>query len=147
MVDLFDDRGRSRSSCRAVSSKGNRNLRGPLITQQQQARLDAQGARDRRALLARLVNDLQWRYTVNEGEERANSKAITKTTGVIFMVAIALFAAMVVAFAILRPRSCRRSSIWAKDSDSAVDCRAAGGWGAAFVACCRASRDGSNRPI
>jgi|RhiMethySRZTD1v2_1073278.scaffolds.fasta_scaffold54791_1 hypothetical protein len=45
----------------------------------------------RRSLLARLVNDLQWRYTVNEVKRRY-SKDITRRTGEIFATSMLLFA-------------------------------------------------------
>src|SRR5262249_44693442 len=47
---------------------------------------------DRRALLARLVNDLQWRYTVNE-VKRQYSKNITINTGKFFILSLIVFAA------------------------------------------------------
>jgi hypothetical protein len=58
-----------------------------------------QAADDRRAVLGRLINDLQWRHTVNE-VKRAYSKEITARTGTIFITTIAAFAAtvLIVAF-------------------------------------------------
>jgi hypothetical protein len=129
MVDLFDDRTLE-IELQSRLLEGESNLRGPLITQYNKLASTLKAPADRRALLARLVNDLQWRYTVNE-VKRANSKAITKTTGVIFMVAIALFAAMVVAFAILRSFMPTKFDL-AKDSILLLIAALAGGWGAAF---------------
>ena len=48
----------------------------------------------RRALLSRLVNDLQWRYTVDE-VKRGYTKQITLRTGQMFVVAMLVFAASV----------------------------------------------------
>jgi hypothetical protein len=48
----------------------------------------------RRALLGRLVNDLQWRYTVNE-VKRQYSKSITLNTGRFFILSLVVFAAAV----------------------------------------------------
>src|SRR5262249_43274161 len=76
---------------------------------------------ERRALLARLVNDLQWRYTVNE-VKRAYTKGITRDTGMIFIGAIALFG---VAFVV------RQLFGWG-DRDLLVIAGLAGAWGAAF---------------
>src|SRR5215831_15575963 len=49
---------------------------------------------ERRSVLARLVNDLQWKYTVNE-VKRTYAKEITKTTGFVFIGAIVAFAGAV----------------------------------------------------
>src|SRR5216684_4422584 len=43
-----------------------------------------------RTLLGRLVNDLQWRYIVNEATRRI-SKSITRSTAALFVVALTLF--------------------------------------------------------
>lgn len=48
----------------------------------------------RRALLSRLVNDLQWRYTVDE-VKRGYAKQITLRTGQLFMASMLVFAAAV----------------------------------------------------
>lgn len=49
---------------------------------------------ERRALLSRVVNDLQWRYTVDE-VKRGYTKQITLRTGQMFVVAMLVFAASV----------------------------------------------------
>jgi hypothetical protein len=49
---------------------------------------------ERRALLSRLVNDLQWRYTVDE-VKRGYAKQITLRTGQMFVVSMLVFAASV----------------------------------------------------
>lgn len=76
---------------------------------------------DRRALLARLVNDLQWRYTVNE-VKRTYTKGITRETGMIFIGAIFVFG---VAFVV-------RQLFGLADRDLLLVAGLAGGWGAAF---------------
>ena len=48
----------------------------------------------KRALLSRLINDLQWRYTRNEAR-RGYTKEITARTELIFMVSVGLFLACV----------------------------------------------------
>ena len=52
---------------------------------------DANSPERQRGLLARLVNDLQWRYTVNEVKRRY-SQDITSRTGWLFALALLLFA-------------------------------------------------------
>jgi hypothetical protein len=125
MVDLFDERTLE-IELQSRLLEGDSNLRGPLITQYNKLASTLKLPADRRALLARLVNDLQWRYTVNE-VKRSYSKEVTKTTGLIFMVAIALFAAMVVSFAIFG-----RVSDLTRDSILLLIAALAGGWGASF---------------
>lgn len=51
-------------------------------------------AAERRALLSRLVNDLQWRYTVDE-VKRGYTKQITLQTGQMFVASMLVFAASV----------------------------------------------------
>ena len=51
-------------------------------------------AEERRALLCRLVNDLQWRYTVGE-VKRAYTKEITLSTGQLFILSLVVFAGSV----------------------------------------------------
>src|SRR6266850_906726 len=125
MVDLFDERTLE-IELQSRLLEGDSNLRGPLITQYNKLASTLKLPADRRALLARLVNDLQWRYTVNE-VKRSYSKEVTKTTGLIFMVAIALFAAMVVTFALFGSMS-----DLTRDSILLLIAALAGGWGASF---------------
>ena len=54
----------------------------------------AMSATARRALLSRLVNDLQWRYTVDE-VKRGYTQQITLRTGQLFMMSMLVFAASV----------------------------------------------------
>jgi hypothetical protein len=66
----------------------------PQKTPERVAADDAKAAARRRILLARLVNDLQWRYTVNEAV-RTYSKLITSRAATLSMVALAAFAAAI----------------------------------------------------
>jgi hypothetical protein len=127
MVDLFDERTLE-IELQSRLLEGDSNLRPALIAQYTKLATTLKTAPDRRALLARLINDLQWRYTVNE-VKRSYSKEITKTTGLIFMLSICLFAAMIATMALfpaLMPRDDPR------DSTLLLVSALAGGWGAAF---------------
>lgn len=91
---------------------------------------------DKRALLLRLVNDLQWRYTVNE-VKRDYSKEITSTVSRFFIYALVLILAGVILMALLaywRPASSGDRGWIAPASWIAVVLMAgaAGGWGAMF---------------
>lgn len=66
----------------------------PQKPPEQVAADDAKAAARRRILLARLVNDLQWRYTVNEAV-RTYSKLITSRAATLSMAALAAFAAAI----------------------------------------------------
>jgi hypothetical protein len=84
----------------------------------------SQSADERRALLSRLVNDLQWRYTVNE-VKRGYSKEITLKTGQLFILSLLVFAIsvlMTLAFPGLKQFDMRLL----------VPAVLAGCWGAAF---------------
>jgi hypothetical protein len=125
LVDLFDERSlevelqsrllEAESSLRPALAAYYVKLAGALKT-----------PADLRALLARLVNDLQWRYTVNE-VKRTYSKEITKVTGLIFIVAIGSFAAAVLGTAVLG-----RVLSGAGDAALLLLAGLAGGWGAGF---------------
>jgi hypothetical protein len=82
---------------------------------------------ERRALLARLVNDLQWRYTVSE-VKRAYSKDITRTTGLIFILGIGAFAAAV--FGIALGGKALSTAGW--EAAYLLLAGLAGAWGAGF---------------
>jgi hypothetical protein len=125
MIDLYDERTLE-IELQSRLLEGDSNLRPPLIAQYNKLASNLKAPADRRALLARLVNDLQWRYTVNE-VKRSYSKEITKTTGLIFMVAIALFAGMVVSFALFGS-----TSDFTRDSILLLIAALAGAWGASF---------------
>ena len=97
------------------------SLRGDLAAMYVKQGATLKTPADRRALLARLVNDLQWRYTVNE-VKRTYTKGITRDTGMIFIGAILVFG---IAFVI------RQVFGW-EDRDLLLVAGLAGGWGAAF---------------
>jgi hypothetical protein len=78
----------------------------------------------RRALLGRLVNDLQWRYTVNE-VKRQYSKSITLNTGRFFILSLAVFA-IAVLLTVPYPE------LMKSDLRLLVPAVLAGCWGAAF---------------
>lgn len=91
---------------------------------------------DKRALLLRLVNDLQWRYTVNE-VKRDYSKEITSTVSRFFIYALVLILAGVILMALLAywsPASSGDRGWIGPASWIAVVLMAgaAGGWGAMF---------------
>jgi len=125
MVDLYDERTLE-IELQSRLLEAESNLRPALAAQYNKLASTLKTPADRRALLARLVNDLQWRYTVNE-VKRAHSKDITKTTGVIFMVAIGLFGLMVLSFALFASMS-----DLTRDSILLLVAAMAGAWGASF---------------
>lgn len=91
---------------------------------EQQAAKDTQTPVTRRALLTRLVNDLQWRYTVNE-VKRQYSKNITLNAGRFFAASLAIFAVAMLA-TVVSPEL-RKS-----DLRLLVPAVLAGCWGAGF---------------
>src|SRR5262245_23069321 len=125
MVDLYDERTLE-IELQSRLLEAESNLRPALAAQYNKLASTLKTPADRRALLARLVNDLQWRYTVNE-VKRAHSKDITKTTGVIFMVAIGLFGLMVLSFGVFAS-----ISDLTRDSILLLVAAMAGAWGASF---------------
>jgi hypothetical protein len=78
----------------------------------------------RRALLSRIVNDLQWRYTVNE-VKRSYTKEITLKTGQLFIASLIIFAASVL-------MTLRFPELQQFDVRLLVPAVLAGCWGAAF---------------
>src|SRR5262245_41528155 len=87
-------------------------------------KLEGASSPDRlRGLLARLVNDLQWRYTVNEVKRRY-SQDITSRTGWLFAVALLFFAAWI-AYIVL-------SNSTSGDLHLLMFAALAGTWGATF---------------
>ena len=86
--------------------------------------------RRRRTLLARLINDLQWRYIVNEATRRY-SKLVTRRTATLSLVALVFFVGAIIVIATwpltfrygdflkgafngapARPRKVRRQPVW-----------------------------------
>ena len=125
LVDLFDDRSLE-VELQSRLLEAESNLRPALAAQYVKLTGALKMPQERRALLARLVNDLQWRYTVDE-VKRTYSKEITKITGVIFIVAIGLFAAAVLGTAMFWNALTR-----ADDATRLLLAGLAGGWGASF---------------
>jgi len=130
LVNLYDDETvRTELEIRVVEAK-------PVLRAEQSALYEQElkAARDldtpaaairRRVVLGRLVNDLQWRYTVNEAVRRY-SKTVTSRAGTLFVAAIGVFAALV-AYTVLR-------SILFSHMDLRLFgfAASAGAWGATF---------------
>jgi hypothetical protein len=124
LVHLYDDATLvSELRVRAQESKGT--LRPSLADYYATEAANAtQSADERRALLSRLVNDLQWRYTVNE-VKRGYTKEITLATGQLFIFSLLTFAfAVLLAFCFPVLREI--------DLHLVVPAILAGSWGAAF---------------
>ncbi len=84
----------------------------------------------RRSLLARLVNDLQWRYTVEE-VKRGYSKELARKTGALFLGVSACFTLLLLASVVVGalehgPGYRVHSTLWFLIASTA------GAWGAAF---------------
>jgi hypothetical protein len=78
----------------------------------------------KRSLLARIIDDLQWHYTIEEAK-RGLARKLTTSTNVIFVVAMAIFCA------ILGIRALLRAADGPPMPDLVLAC-AAGLWGASF---------------
>lgn len=125
LVDLFDEHSLE-VELHSRLLEAESNLRPSLATQYAKLATTLKTPQERRALLARLVNDLQWRYTVDE-VKRTYSKEITRVTGFIFIVAIAVFAAAVLGTAVFWKELGR-----ADEATPLLLAGLAGGWGAGF---------------
>ena len=125
MVDILDERALD-VDLQTRRLEAESTLRPALTAQYSKLAGSAKTADDRRALLARLVNDLQWRYTVNE-VNRAYSKDITKVTAIIFISAIAAFAVLMLGMAVSGESLARGG-----DALRLLLAGLAGGWGAGF---------------
>lgn len=91
LIHLFDDCTlNSELQCRVREAKEGLS---PALAEYYAAEAAKTGlsANERRALLSRLVNDLQWRYTVNE-VKRGYTKEITLKTGQLFILSLLVFA-------------------------------------------------------
>ena len=117
IVDLFDERTLE-VELQSRLLEAESSLRPALAAQYGKLAGALKTPAERRALLGRLVNDLQWRYTVNE-VRRTYCKEISKITGMVFIVAIGFFAA----FALLSIGGYSMPLLLAGS---------AGGWGAGF---------------
>ena len=89
LVHLYDDPTMDLELRRRLQEI--QDVLGPTLVTWYEARSkDSEAAPSRRALLARLVNDLQWRYMVNE-VKRGYSKAVTRSSGWIFVTTLVIF--------------------------------------------------------
>jgi hypothetical protein len=125
LVDLFDEHSLE-VELNSRLLEADSSLRPALAGQYAKLANALKTPQERRALLARLVNDLQWRYTVDE-VKRVYSKEITKVTGLIFIVAIGLFAAAVLGTGVFWKAMAR-----AAEATPLLLAGLAGGWGASF---------------
>lgn len=93
MVHLFDEQTLSTElEVRLLEAKSA--LRKTVWEYYEREALAVAGSTERRrALLARLVNDLQWRYTVQEGKRRF-AKSLTTRTGIVFVIALSAFTSL-----------------------------------------------------
>lgn len=124
LVHLFDDETlTSELQVRVRESKGSLK-RGQADYYAAEADKPTLSPAERRALLSRLVNDLQWRYTVDE-VKRGYAKQITLRTGQLFMVSMLVFAAAVLA-------TLARPDLLQFDVRLLIPAVLAGCWGASF---------------
>lgn len=124
LVHLFDD-GTVESELQVRAQEARGALRPSLVDYYtaQIAKTDLVPDQ-RRALLGRIINDLQWRYTVNE-VKRSYTKEITLKTGQLFIGSLLVFA-----FAVLL--TWRFPDLQRFDVRLLVPAILAGCWGAAF---------------
>ena len=96
LIHLFDDETLA-SELQARVREARGSLKPALVEYYAgEAAKTTLSAAERRALLSRLVNDLQWRYTVDE-VKRGYTKQITLQTGQMFVVSMIVFAISVLA--------------------------------------------------
>jgi hypothetical protein len=90
LVDVYDEQAlKTESEVRSIEAA--KALDPQLATFYKSQIKDTDPIERRRSVLKRLVNDLQWRYTVNEVKRRY-SKDITRRTGVLFTWSLVAFA-------------------------------------------------------
>jgi hypothetical protein len=91
MVNLVDEATlKAELDVRLVEAKQNLKRDGLHEYYEREAREADMDTTGRRVLLARLLDDLQWRYTVQEGKRRF-SKSLTTRTSLAFLMALAGF--------------------------------------------------------
>lgn len=90
LVYLFDEET-LKTELGVRSLEARRTFHAALADHYAKETIDANASGRQRVLLARLVNDLQWRYTVNEVKRRY-SQEITSRTGWLFALALLCFA-------------------------------------------------------
>jgi len=121
LVHVFDDETlKTELQRRGLEAEGT--LRGRAAEFYTKEVTAATTAERQRSLLSRLVNDLQWRYTVNEVKRRY-SKDITSRTGWLFATTLLAFSAWT-AYLVTKPQS--------SDLHLLILSGLAGAWGAAF---------------
>jgi hypothetical protein len=88
LVNLFDDHTLTTElGLRILEAK---SVLRPALAGWYEERADKDPSGSERTLLARLVNDLQWRYTVNEVKRRYTNE-ITRNCGWLFIAALGIF--------------------------------------------------------
>jgi hypothetical protein len=122
LVHLFDEET-LKTELGVRSLEAYRTLHPPLADLYTRELTGVRSLERQRGLLARLVNDLQWRYTVNEVKRRY-SQDITSRTGWLFALALLLFAVWT-AYIVL-------SKSPAGDLHLLIFAALAGTWGATF---------------
>lgn len=122
LVHLFDEET-LKTELGVRSLEARRTLHPPLADLYAREMTGANSPERQRGLLARLVNDLQWRYTVNEVKRRY-SQEITSRTGWLFALAL-LFFAVWTAYTVL-------SKSASGDLHLLIFAALAGTWGATF---------------
>jgi len=126
MVTLLDDATvKTELDLRLVEAEENLKRAGLHAYYEREARSPTLDGDGRRVLLARLLDDLQWRYTVQEGKRRF-SKSLTTRTSVAFLVALAGFC-LLAALAYLRGWQFTTNDLRLLYAAGVV-----GGWGATF---------------
>jgi hypothetical protein len=125
LVDLFDEPTLD-IELQGRLLEARAHLQPKLAEHYEQLAQVATTSAARRAILARLLNDLQWRHTVNE-VKRMYSKDVSKSTGLIFIVTVALFAATIFVLAFFRNNDWR-----ANNAVLLMLAGVVGGWGAGF---------------
>ena len=127
LVDGYDDQTLN-TELQVRSIEASRVL-NPQLAAFYHAQIERAGiGEQRRSLLARLVNDLQWRYTVNEVKRRY-SRDITSRTGWLFAWSLFVFG-IGTAFIVLSEDF--RTGLVASDLKLLVIAALAGTWGATF---------------
>lgn len=122
LVHLFDDDMlETELRARLVESA---NLRPPLPEHYATAVAEAKTSAAKRTILLRLVNDLQWRYTVNEGKRRFAGQ-LTSRSSLMFFLALLAYASLLWWASYRRPMSYN-------DIRLALVAGATGAWGATF---------------
>jgi hypothetical protein len=122
VVHLFDEET-LRTELRVRRLEARRTFHSSLVDLYAKDIEDANSPERQRSVLARLVNDLQWRYTVNEVKRRY-SQDITSRTGWLFAFSLGLFGSLIAYTALWKPPF--------DDLRLLLFAASAGTWGATF---------------